>query len=335
MRHLNVPCLAIGLGLAASCDSLPDSLVDARTVDAIDVPTIQYDYGGSYDVGGIWDLSRPFGDDGLGGVVADLMIDRVVTLAGVPAALEGEARAAIAARIRAPIVAHVNGAIPAELRTTSPTMMALGQIFSAVAVEGTLALTAAAADPDDCTGTDTVTAITVTHDNVFYDISMTELTGGAVSIASPLTGTASSAFTLNLGQHDLQIHFGELVAIVAREALGVDVFVLSSQAWAGVSCPAVVDSFTSGTGFSITVAGNTFSVSDATLESACGTLKTMLADHALGMFRRDAGIRLGGEIRLAGPGNTVTILTSEPAYGGVITMFPLIQPGITSTFALR
>ena len=334
MRHLNVPSLVIGLALSAGCESLPDELVDARRTDAVDLPTIQYDYTGSYDVGGTWDLSRPFGDDGLGGVVADLMIDRVVTLAGVPSALEGEARAAIAARIRAPIVAYVDGAIPAELLTTSPTMMALDQIFSAVAVEGNLALVAAA-DPDDCTGTDTVTALAVTHQSVVHDISMTELTGGAVSVAAPFTGTASGAATLTLGQHELQIHFGELVAIVAREALGVDVFALSSQAWAGVSCPAVVDSFTSGAGFSITVAGNTFSVSDATLESGCGALKVMLADHALGMFRRDAGIRLGGAIGLGGTGRTVTSLASEPGYGGVITMFPLVQPAMTSTFSLR
>ena len=52
------------------------------------------------------------------------------------------------------------------------------------------------------------------------------------------------------------------------------------------------------------------------------------------MFRRDAGIRLGGAIGLEGTGGTVTSLASEPGYGGVITMFPLVQPAMISTFVL-
>lgn len=319
---------AAAAGLAA-CDALPSSLVDAPPpIDAVDVPTIQVDYGGTYATGGTWDLSRPFGPDGIGGLIADLMIEQIIGLAGVPSSLEGEARTAIAGRIRAPIVSYVNGAVPAEMLATSPTMIALDQILSVVTVDGALTFVPAA-DPDRCTGTDTIDNVSVVYQATTHVLSMPELSGGAVQITSSISGSATGASTIAIADHDVQLHYGELVAAVAREALGVDVFALGARAWARVSCPAVVDSFTSGAGFTITVAGQTFTVTDAQLESACGSLRTMLADKALGMFRRDAGLRLGGGVRFPGAGE----LASEPTYDGVVTLFPLVQPQVTLTFS--
>jgi len=334
-RSLTAILVASAASVATlGCGAVPDDLVDARRVDAYVPPTIQLDYGGTYAVAGTWDLSRPFGGDGLGGVVADLMIDQIISLAGVPSALEDEARAAIAGQIRQPVVTYVNGVIPTALLTSNPTMMALDAIFSAVGVTGTLTLTAGA-DPDNAAGTDTITGLTVTHQATTITIAMSELLGGAVSVAADVRGTATGAATLRLGPHDLQLRFGELVKIVARDALGVDVFALATQAWAGVSCPALVDAFTGGAaGYTITVASQQFTVPDAMLEGACGTLKTTLAAHALGMFRRDAGVRLGGSVRFtADAGGAATSVTSEAGYGGAITLFPVVEPAMTATFA--
>lgn len=312
----------------AGCDSLPSSLIDApRPIDGPDVPTIQVDYGGTYETTGTWDLSRPFGPDGLGGVVADLMIDQIISLAGVPSSLEGEARAAIAERVRAPIVAYVNGAIPPGLLASSPTMVALDAILSDVTVEGELTLVPGG-DPDRCTGTDVIDNVSVVHEGTTHVLDMPEISGGLVAITSSISGSATGASTIAIADHDVQLHYGELVAAVAREALGVDVFALGAQAYDGVGCPAVVDSFTSGTGFTITVAGQSFSVTDAQLESACESLKTMLEDKALGMFRRDAGLRMGGGIRFPNAG----AVASEPSYDGVVTLFPVVQPQVTLTF---
>jgi hypothetical protein len=325
--HANLVLAVCGLG---GCEALPDALVDAP-VSRVDAPPVsQVAYSGSYDVTGTWDLSRPFGPDGIGGVVADLMIDRIVMLTGVPSSLEDEARAAIAGRIRAPIVSHVNGLVPAELLASSPTMVALADLLSDVTYEAVMSF-AAGSDPDRFTGGEVIDYIAVTHATVEYPIRMGELLDGAVTIEAGYSGAAIGATTLAVGGHALEINYGQLVALAARDALGVDVFALAGQAWDRVSCPALVDSFTAGGGFTITVAGNELSVSDANLEAGCVALETMLADQALGMFRRDAGMTLGGPVRITA--GAAPELDSEVGYGGTITLFPVITPQVTSTFS--
>lgn len=309
-------------------DDAPDGGPDAYVP-----PVVQYDYAGSYEVQGTWDLSAPFGGDGIGGLVADLLIDQIVSLAGVPGPLEDEATDAIAGQIRQPIVDQVNAVVPAELLTSSPTMQALDAIFSAIAVEGALDLVAGT-DPDFFSGTEHVTRIAATHQSTVVTVSMAELLEGGVEVAGSVSGSAVAADTLAIGQHPLQIRFGMLVAIIARDALGVDVFALGDQALAAIVCADVVDEITGGAdAYAIRVGGMDFSVPASTLVGACDDLKLELADAALGMFARDAGIRLGGNARLSGGGNVASTVTSEPGYGGAITALPVpVEPQVSAAF---
>lgn len=316
--------------MVAACESLPDSLVDAPVSNVDAPPVVQVDYAGTYQVTGTWDLSRPFGPDGIGGVVADLMIDRIVMLAGVPSSLQDEAREAIAARVRAPIVMHVNGLVPEEMIATHPTMVALADLLSDIQFASTMTF-AVGGDPDRFTGREVITAVAVQRGDVIYPVRMGELLDGAVTVEAAFAGRATGAARLAVDVHPIEIHYGQLVALAARDALGVDVAALAAQAWGDVMCPGVVDSFTAGGGFMITVAGQEFSVSNASLVGGCDTVKAMLEDHVLGMFRRDAGMSLGGPVAVTA-GSPPTI-ASEAGYGGSITLFPVFAPMVTASFS--
>lgn len=334
MLRLGLISAIVLAGCVPPSDPAGDDVGPDAGPDAYVPPVVQYDYAGTYAMEGTWDLSAPFGGDGIGGFVADLIIEQVVSLAGVPGPLEDEATELVAGQIRQPIVDQVNAVVPTEMLTSSPTMQALDAIFSAIAVEGSLQLVAGA-DPDLFGGTERVTGIAATHESTVVTVSMTELLEGGVEVAGTVGGSAVSADVLAIGQHPLQIRFGMLVAILARDALGVDVFALGDQALAAIVCADVVDEITGGAdAYAITVGGMDFSVPAATLVDACEDLKLELADAALGMFARDAGIRLGGNARLAGASGVTSTVTSEPGYGGAITALPLpVEPQVTATFA--
>jgi hypothetical protein len=328
-------CAALG-----GCVPAPGTGDDVAGDDAPDAstgPTVQQAYGGTYAMEGVWDLSQPFGPDGLGGMVADLLIEEIIGLASVPSTLEDEARDAIAGAIRQPIVDHVNGVIPPALAGSSPELMALDRIFSAVEIDGTLALTPGS-DPDGFTGTDTISAIAVRDEDVLITISMAELLAdtGAITVAGSINGGATGADRLSIGQHPLELRFGTLVAIVARDALGIDAFALADQAMTAIDCADVVDLITDGgTSYDITVGGQGFSVPAASMVTACDALRAELTERALGMVRPDAGIRLGGPARLldGGDGTTDTV-ASEPGYGGAITALGLpVEPQVVATFS--
>jgi hypothetical protein len=315
------------LGLLA-CGDLPDEILDGPDA-APQPPIIQVAYGGTYTVAGTWDLSRPLGADGVGGVVADLVIDQIVALAGVPSALEDEARTMVADAIRQPIVDHVNGVVPTELLATDPTMIALAAILADVEHGGTLSLSPGA-DPDFCSGTDTVTSLRVQHQATAIDVSMTELLDGAVSVAGGFSGSATASDRLTLSAHALELRYGDLIAIVARDALGLDAYALGDQAMQALDCAALIDVVTGGdTSYDLSVGGQDFSVPVTMLTPACADLRADLATDALAMVRPDAGITLGGPVQVTG-----STVTSQPGYGGVITSLPgPVQPQVTATFS--
>lgn len=278
-------------------------------------------FEGTYAVASTWDLSQPFGGDGLAGALADQMIEQVVALAGVPSQLEDDAIALVAGEVRAPLVAYIDARLPEELVPGGPTMTALDAILSNVAAEGTFVLAPA-------TGTETVTGIAVTHAGARIEIAMSELLDGAVSVAGDFAIDVTGAATLALGDHALEIRAGALVAIAAREALGVDAYALADEAMAALSCAALVDEITTADTYGISVGGQSFEVTAASLEGGCDDLRAELADDALGLVRPDAGITLGGPARVAG-----SAVVSEAGYGGVITAAPgPLAPAVIASF---
>ena len=315
------------LGVLAGC-GVTDVVGDGPPDSGPDLPTIQVAYSGTYASSGTWDLSQPFGGDGVGGVVADLLIDKIIELAGVPSALESEARDLVAGAIRQQIVDEVNGAVPTELLASDPTMIALAAILADVANTGSITL-AAGADPDIGSGSETVSSLAVTHEGDTIAISMPELLEGGVSVTGGFSGAAIGPTSLALTQHALEIRYGALVAIVARDALGVDAYALADQAMEATSCANLLDIVTGGDAtYDLTVGGQDFSVAASELSPACEDLRTDLTDDALAMIRPDAGLRLGGSVGVTG--STV----SSQAYGGAITLLPgPVEPLVTATFS--
>lgn len=330
--------MCAALGGCVPAPGTGDDIVGDDAPDASTGPTVGQAYGGSYGMDGTWDLSQPFGPDGLGGLVADLLIEEILGLASVPSTLEDEARDAIAGAIRQPIVDEVNGAIPPALAGSSPELMALDRILSAVEVDGTLALVAGA-DPDVFTGTDTYSSIAVRDEDVLITISMAELLAdtGAITITGSISGGATAADRISIAQHPLEIRYGTLVAIVAREALGIDAFAVADQAIAAIACADVVDLITDGgTSYDITVGGQGFSVPASSMVTACDALRAELAGRALGMIRPDAGIRLGGPAQLVdgSADGTTDSVASQPGYGGAITALGLpVEPQVVASFS--
>jgi len=298
-------------------------------------PPVALEYRGTYALAEVWDLSRPFGPDGIGGAIADALIAQAVELAGVPAPLEDEATDLVAAAVRQPIIDQVDGVVPEDVASGSPTLAALDAIFSAVDVGGTLAL-----QPSGSTGVggiETITAIAVHHEGATLAISMTELLAdsGAVTIAGDFDGTFSAPGALAIGSHPLELRYGRLVAMVARDALGIDVDAIADAAAAALDCAAIVDRFTTADAYTIEVQGQGFTVPTSALETACAALEAELADAALGLVRYDAGVTLGGPAHLAdttGDGIADSV-TSDAGYGGVITAVPgPIVPQISAWF---
>src|SRR4030095_14393620 len=68
-------------------------------------------WAGVYDADGVWDLSGPItAQRTLGDVVADLLIEQIVSRAGVPSALQSEAQSAVRSLVGGTIKAAVDGA---------------------------------------------------------------------------------------------------------------------------------------------------------------------------------------------------------------------------------
>jgi hypothetical protein len=213
-------------------------------------------------------------------------------------------------------------------------MMALAAIFGNVQAGGTLSLTAGS-DPDVASGTETISSLHLEHQTDELDVSMSELLGGAVSVAAGFGGIATGPTSMSFSQHEFELRFGVLVQIAARELLGIDANALGQQAMDAVDCAEIVDLVTGGeASYSITVGGQGFSVTAAQLTTACGDLRTELTDEALGMIRPDAGLRLGGPVGFSGSG-TASGVASSAGYGGAITAlsFGPVEPQVTSTLS--
>lgn len=298
-------------------------------------------YGGDYGVSSVWDLSSPFSGDGLGGLVADLLIDKIIDIAPIPGWLEGQARDFVADHIRQIIVDAVNGAIPPDLYNDSAVMVELSAILSEVQVDGTLHLVADGEDSDQLTGTQRILAITVYYHGTPFALDIDELLAGSdvVEIAADLDGIVDGTGALSLADHDFEIRYGMLVALAAREALGIDAFALADSAAAAIDCNAMVGTITGGDGsYEFSVGGYDFSISAASLVSACDDLRDELTQRALGLFSRDLGARVGGDLTQAdNDGDGITdSLTSVSDYGGIITSFPIFTPRVSvSLYATR
>jgi hypothetical protein len=336
--------VAITTILAAGCaDKMPgegdDDSPDGGSPPPPPPPMLGLGYDGTYTLAETWDLSQPFGPDGVGGVVADIMIEQVVSLAGVPSPLEDEARDLVAEAVRQPIIDYVDSVVPEDVGSDSATLATLKAIFDDVDAGGTISFTASASNANVFTGTHTITSIAVTHEQT-YQVSMPELLAdsGAVSVAGDFSGSGTGATTMSIGSHPLELRYGKLVEIVARDVLQIDTAALGQQAADALDCAQIVDRITTGDSYEITVQGQGFDVAATALETACAAGVAEIREAALGLVRDDAGIRLGGPASLADPSGdgVADAVASGAGYGGAITSLPLpFEPSVIGSFTAQ
>lgn len=321
------------LVLLPACPSVGGSGDDDDQPDA--APTAQYTLTGSYAASGTWDVSGPFNDiDGIGGVVADVLIEKVVGAAGVPAALEDEAIDWVSERVRLPIRDFVNGQLPETLRPGGETMAELAALFAQVQTTSTFTL--GDTGQSSFTGTQAYTSFAMSHEGQTRTVTVAELLDdtAATSIAATTAGTRQG-LVLQVEPRPVQVRFGRLVSIAGEDLLQLDIDALTAQA-AAIDCSGVVDTLTSGSpSYDITVGGQTFSVGASTIADACTSLAQAMANKVLGLFSVDAPLELGGQVLARDSDGDLAIdgLSAAPGYGGEIIVDPKpLSPQVTETF---
>lgn len=294
-------------------------------------PPTPLQVAGSYDSAGLWNLSSAITEHpGPGTVVADLVVEQVVSLAGVPSFLEDEAREKVAAVLRAPIRDYVDGRVPDELVPGSALLNELEQIFASVEVDSRIEL--AGDDRDGLTGTETITALRLRHGERSILVPADAIRRGdaSVPVAASIDARMSTASTLALEPHDFELRIHELLLRAGAELLEVvDPGSLGEQLASSFTCARVVEEITGGSvAFEFGAGGMTFSLNMEDLLEGCSLARDELVVRALGFIDPDIGVAVGGTVRaMDTDGDAMTdLLASGADYSGLLTAVPLPTP---------
>lgn len=293
----------LGAALLAwsACSSLDDPIFEPRPDAAPAGPKTTLAYAGSYDAVQRWDLSAIFLDDeGVGGLLADLVVRSIVQLAGVPEALRDEARELIADAIRAPIRDYVNGRVPDDLIPRSALWAQLADIFADVELGGVIGF-AVGDQPDAFSGSQKVESIRLAYDGASYDVPIDPLLLGGYGIEGDFAGRVTGQTALEIDDYALAMSLGTLVSLAGQELLDRgDLAALTDQALAAIVCAELVALVLDGDeAYGLVVGGQAFSVTAADLLAGCDAVKGSLADHVLGYFAVDTPVTVGGGLTMA------------------------------------
>jgi len=272
---------------------------------------------GTYTTTAVWDLSAPFGRDGIGGAFADLLIEESVS-AAVPGLIEDEAIDLTSKLIRAPIKGLVEGRLPDELKEDGEVLIGLRDALGNVEVQTELVL------DEDIEGSEKVTRLTVPTTGTPFVVNASDLPAG-VSVAAEIEGDRKERDRIELKPYDLQLRYGDFILILVGDLLNRDVAALTNETNAAIPCDLVVSEITGGDGkFEFEVASKEFSISAGALQSACDLVKDKLSEYALGLVRLDSGVQLGGQVTLldADLDARADTLSSDTDYEGRITLLP-------------
>lgn len=316
------------LAAASACGPLDD----LNPPDPPDPPASSLAMDGMYQTQSAWDLGASLTADGIGGLVADMIVQEIVSAAGVPSALEDEARDIVADVIREPIRDAVSGSLPAELLPESGLMGELNAILASVEVTALLSLFETPDDPNIYSGTEVVESISLTYQASTIAISLPDLLdgSGAGDIAANLTANVAGPSDLDVSSHQLQIRLGRLVEMaIAEFALVADLDALEQQAAAAIDCANLVQTITGGAdSFPIDVGGESFAVSVEQLDSGCQAMRAEVESYILGLFRIDTGVAIGGEVQVddVDGDERVDTMDSAGSYSGELTNLPVPLP---------
>lgn len=272
---------------------------------------------GEYVTTGVWDLSAPFGRDGIGGAFADLLIEESVKPV-VPGLLEEEAIDLTSTLARGPIKDLVESQLPPELKEDGEVLLGLKRLLPQVNVETTMNF------QEDERASEMVTQLSFTVGDDQILLSSEQLPPG-VSLAADIEGDRKGRDRMELEPYNLELRFGELILILVDVALEHDAAGLNAQTQNAIACAQIVEAITNADGnFGFEVAGRDFSISGSALRATCDALKDALSQYALGLARLDSGLQLEGQITLLDDDQDLIAdrFSSDTEFEGRITLLP-------------
>jgi len=283
-------------------------------------------FAGTYDAEQHWDLSDVFSDEeGAGGLVADMMVSAIVDLAGVPSALEDDARDVVANAVRAPIRDFVNGVVPADLVPDSPLLAQLAATFSDVEVLSAYGL-APTSDPNGFTGSEKVESIRLSYDGTSYDVPLDLLIEGTGArwLSADFEGDVTAQTSLRVAPHTIAWRTGLVVTLAGEALLGRDdLQTLTTQALDAIACADLVAEITGGAdSFGVEVRGQSFSVSATDLTAGCDAIEAELGDYVIGFVDWESPVTVGGGLTMVDVDHDerVDALGGVPSYAGEVEL---------------
>jgi hypothetical protein len=298
-----------------------------------DVPWV-----GRYAATGTWDISGPLaGSRTVGDAVADLLVDEIVKLTGVPSALEGKAHELVSKAIRDHVKSVVDGNAPAELLPGGSVNKVLAASLADVTAVSSIELEEGLL-PGSMKGRETVTSVAYRHEGKAYTLAASELAGAGVSIVADWEGDEEGKRTLEVDPHGVEICYGELVSRVAGHVVDASgQSALRSQVQSAVSCDQIVTLILGGgQGLKVSVSDWSYSVGESDLKGACASTGALLKDSALGLFALDSLLEVGGRVTWVEEGGKASELRSASGFGGVVKVAPpAIAPRVSVSFTAR
>ncbi len=280
-----------------------------------------------------WDLSSAITEHpGVGTVVADLIVEKVVELSGVPGPLEDTARAQVAATIHEPIRSYVDAQIPSDLVPDSPFLNELAAIFADVEVESDIEIVVTGGDADRIDGAETVTAMRLRRGerSLRLPVDVLELGEAKVPVGALIDGSIDSNTKLTFETHEFALRIDVLLTYAATELLeALDAETLAQQVTDALACASIVERITGGSDrFTFEAGGMTFSLGVADLLDGCEIVRDEVAGYAFGLINPDVGVAVGGTASALDADSDAVIdrLVSGADYSGLITAVPLPTP---------
>ncbi len=286
-------------------------------------------YEGTYDTKAQWDLSGPFaGSATVGDVAAEIVVDEVAGLIGVPESMQDAVREKIADAIFDKVRDHVDANAPDALQPDGELFLALSKTFATVEVETRMTLTPDEDDPDALHGTERITAMRVPYDGELHDLPIDQLGLGddaKLVLEADVTAQVTDTKTLAFDDHSFELRLGSMAGWVMTVLMEFNESPTEEELNDGLVCIALADSITNGDEIELSVLWFDFTLDNSLLEKACDKAYGRLAEKMLGILSFDTGIVLGGEMTAidADGDQIVDMLSTEGgSYSGVLTMLP-------------
>jgi hypothetical protein len=320
------------LALALSCG---ESALDTDTQDTTP-PSQALSIDGTYETEGTWDLSGPLaGNQTVGDIAADLLIDQLVGMAGLPFGVgEDKVKEALSDLIREPVKDFVNANQPASLAEGGRINETLSLTLASVDVDTLLTLSQAT-DGETLSGTETIMSITVPYDGSDVEVPLDILVDDGetlVALSSDLTGKRTADDTVTLDEHTFQLRLNKLIEWVLTNAMGVDVDAIKDM----LDCESLLKAIGADGGLTIDLPPiPSFSISSDKVTAACEAIQDKVAEKIIDKVSPDTGVIMSGSIAYSDTtgDSVVDTLASNTDYEGSYTSLPgPIDPVIVVTF---